>query len=244
LAVPHSPGGRPPLDALHARLRPTRAAGADGTGVGDPAADVRRDRSPREHQLGVRARRAAAAAIASAGLSRPGPRPLPPDRLRAPARPAPLELRLTRATAWWGAISGPLARDRGAPRVSRGAPSVGGWGGPFRGRSRVIEERHGFPRGAPSVGGCGGPFRGPPRSTGNVPDGVGRGAVGTDTQRRKAPSCARPRRGAGDHDAAPHRDRPPPAPPLPPSTPPAPPPPPLTPPPSARSRNTVSTRAA
>src|SRR2546425_5294038 len=68
------------LDALHARLRPARAAGADGTGVGDPAADVRRDRSPREHQLGVRARRATAAAIPSASLSRAGPRPLPPDR--------------------------------------------------------------------------------------------------------------------------------------------------------------------
>src|SRR3989441_11619809 len=82
------------LDALHARLRPARAAGADGTGVGDPAADVRRDRSPREHQLGVRARWAVAAATPSAGLSRADPRPLPPDRLRAHARPAPLDIRL------------------------------------------------------------------------------------------------------------------------------------------------------
>src|SRR5260370_8918043 len=50
-----------------------------------------------------------------------------------------------RAERWgvWGAVSGPptcsdeRARGRGAPRVPRGAPSVGGCGGPCRGPPRA-----------------------------------------------------------------------------------------------------------
>src|SRR6267143_2609568 len=38
-------------------------------------------------------------------------------------------------------------------------------GGPCRGRSRRIEERHGLAGALPNAGGCGGPCRGPPRST-------------------------------------------------------------------------------
>src|SRR5262245_36643608 len=58
------------------------------------------------------------------------------------------------------------AGDRGAPRVSRGAPSVGGCGGPSLGPPREqmstpvveerIEERHGFPEALRASGGVSG----------------------------------------------------------------------------------------
>src|SRR5207245_8292414 len=84
----------------------------------------------------------------------------------------------TSAGKFGEATSGP-ARIRGASRVSRDAPSVGGFGRPDE-----FEARHGFPgtrrasggwgarrirgasrvsRDAPSGGGFGGPYRGPPR---------------------------------------------------------------------------------
>src|SRR5207302_7183111 len=44
-------------------------------------------------------------------------------------------------------------------------PSAGGCRGPYRGRSRRIEERHGLAGALPSDGGCGGLYRGPPLST-------------------------------------------------------------------------------
>src|SRR5204863_9692212 len=46
---------------------------------------------------------------------------------------------------------------RGTPRLSRGAPNVGVWG-PFRGRLRNPEERHGLARGASERCGFGGHF--------------------------------------------------------------------------------------
>src|SRR5882724_2295984 len=73
----------------------------------------------------------------------------------------------------WGAMTWPrklnraAARDRGAPRVSRGAPSVGGWGamtGPKFNRGGARDR--GAPRvsrGAPSVGGVWGAISGPPK---------------------------------------------------------------------------------
>src|SRR5207237_940248 len=54
---------------------------------------------------------------------------------------------------------------RGATRLCRGAPNVGGYGGPFRGPPYWLTAYRGVPRlrrGAPSAGGYGGPFRGPP----------------------------------------------------------------------------------
>src|SRR5207249_8766766 len=54
----------------------------------------------------------------------------------------------------------------------------GGGGGALGGRWGGAGGRRGLPGGPGGVGGGGGPFGGPPRSTGNVPDGVGRGAVG------------------------------------------------------------------
>src|SRR5436190_670770 len=117
---------------------------------------------------------------------------------RARSRRAPIHS--GRAERWgvWGALSRPpffAARDRGAPRFTRGRRALGGLGGPFEAPllPRVIEarpdslgaaERWGvwgalsrppvfaardrggprFTRGAPSAGGLGGPFRGPPSS--------------------------------------------------------------------------------
>src|SRR5438128_9817423 len=57
-----------------------------------------------------------------------------------------------------------LAGFRGAPRLRRGVPSVGGYGGPFRGAA----QSRGAPRlrrGVPGVGGYGGPPRGPTGSS-------------------------------------------------------------------------------
>src|SRR6266403_4728398 len=62
------------------------------------------------------------------------------------------------------AMSGPLAPDRGAPRLGRGASERWGvWGamsgpltsmgGPCRGRSRRIEERHGLAGARRTLGG-------------------------------------------------------------------------------------------
>src|SRR5262249_23703493 len=42
----------------------------------------------------------------------------------------------SRSTGPWGGRPDERARDRGAPRVPRGAPSVGGCGGPYRGPPR------------------------------------------------------------------------------------------------------------
>src|SRR5437016_8603598 len=56
---------------------------------------------------------------------------------------------------------------RGAPRLRRGATSVGGRGAPRLRRGATSVGGRGAPRlrrGATSVGGYGGPFRGPPRS--------------------------------------------------------------------------------
>src|SRR5207249_11328093 len=49
--------------------------------------------------------------------------------LPPPAPPAPHTLSLHDALP----ISGALSRYRGTPRLRRGAPSIGGFGGPFRG---------------------------------------------------------------------------------------------------------------
>src|SRR2546422_11481369 len=75
-----------------------------------------------------------------------------------------------RSERWgvWGPCRGPLGTnpgDRGAARVPRDAPSVGGYGGHVGApseRTPVIEERPGFPGTLRPLGGYGGPFRGPP----------------------------------------------------------------------------------
>src|SRR5204863_421110 len=56
------------------------------------------------------------------------------------------------------------ARDTGALRFTRGAPSAGGFGGPFRGppsSPRVTEARSDSLGARRALGGFGGPFRGP-----------------------------------------------------------------------------------
>src|SRR5205823_2923096 len=66
------------------------------------------------------------------------------------ARPRSATIHSGRDERWgvWGAMSGPPyfgARDRGAPRFTRGATNVGGCGGPCRGphtSERETEERH------------------------------------------------------------------------------------------------------
>src|SRR5438552_2296723 len=80
-----------------------------------------------------------------------------------------------------------LSEYRGAPRLPRGAPSVGGRGAPRLRRGATSVADRGAPRlrrgatsvggrgaprlrrGATSVGGYGGPFRGPPYSTSRAP---------------------------------------------------------------------------
>src|SRR5207302_11323924 len=83
------------------------------------------------------------------------------------------------------------ARDRGAPRVPRGAPSVRGCGQPCRGPPREGRDRGAprVPRGAPSVGGCGGPCRGPPR------EGRDRGAPRVPRGGPSVGACGGPCRG-------------------------------------------------
>src|SRR5881409_4252008 len=59
----------------------------------------------------------------------------------------------------------PSVGGRGAPRLRRGATSVGGRGAPRLRRGATSVGGRGAPRlrrGATSVGGYGGPFRGPP----------------------------------------------------------------------------------
>src|SRR3989442_2221234 len=87
-----------------------------------------------------------------------------------------------------------LAGFRGAPRLRRGVPSVGGYGGPFRGAA----QSRGAPRlrrGVPSDGGYGGPSRGAAQSRGaprlrrGVPSDGGYGGPS-----RGAPQARRPPR--------------------------------------------------
>src|SRR5436309_15523819 len=82
-------------------------------------------------------------------------------------------------------------RDRGAPRLRRGATSVGGRGAPRLRRGATSGGGRGAPRlrrGATSVGGYGGPFRGPPfKQT---------GTRGAPTRRRRGGPSS-PRSGSG-----------------------------------------------